>query len=341
MTVREQIEQRERDTLSSYAMLAVNSRGRAVEEHEHAFRTAFQRDRDRIIHSKAFRRLKQKTQVFLAPERDHYRTRLTHTLEVAQIARTVARALFLNEDLAEAIALAHDLGHTPFGHAGEFVLNEVYAEGFNHASQSLRIVEKLETGRRGPGLNLTFEVRDGIHNHSRGKSIILGKGEPGAATLEGDIVAVCDAVAYISHDIDDAIRGGLIQLSDLPTAAVNHLGETPSERIDSMVLGIIEGSGGGAIAIVPDVRESMCLLRDYLYAKVYPCAAIYREIEKAKKVLRELYAFLLANPPMHLLSSANDDDTLERRIVDFVAGMTDLYALELYEQHLLPSSWKI
>lgn len=341
VTVREQIEQRERDTLGPYAMLAANSRGRAVEEPEHAFRTAFQRDRDRIIHSKAFRRLKRKTQVFLAPERDHYRTRLTHTLEVAQIARTVARALFLNEDLTEAIALAHDLGHTPFGHAGEFVLNEICAEGFNHASQSLRIVEKLEMARRGPGLNLTFEVRDGIRNHSKGKSIILGKDEPSAATLEGNIVAVCDAVAYISHDIDDAMRGGLIRPSDLPAAAVTHLGETPSERIDSMVLGIIEGSGNGAIAIVPDVRESMCALRDYLYAEVYPCATIHQEIAKAKKVLRELFAYLLANPPMHLLSPANGDDAIERRIVDFVAGMTDSYALELYERHLLPSSWKI
>ena len=214
MTVREQIEQRERQTLSPHAMLAANTRGRDVYEPEHSFRTAYQRDRDRIIHSKAFRRLKQKTQVFLAPERDHYRTRLTHTLEVSQIARTAARALFLNEDLTEAIALGHDLGHAPFGHAGEYVLNELYSEGFNHAAQSVRIVEKLESTRRGPGLNLTFEVRDGIATHSKGKGILWGDTTRASATLEGQIVAICDAVAYINHDIDDAVRGGILRPSD-------------------------------------------------------------------------------------------------------------------------------
>jgi dGTPase len=341
VTVREQIEQRERETLSRYAMLVANSRGRVHNEPEHPFRTAFQRDRDRIIHSKAFRRLKQKTQVFLAPERDHYRTRLTHTLEVAQIARTAARALFLNEDLTEAIALAHDLGHAPFGHAGEFVLDELCSEGFNHTAQSLRIVEKLESTHRGPGLNLTFEVRDGIANHSKGKSIILGKKEPSAATLEGDIVAICDAVAYINHDIDDALRGGILRASELPAAAIKHLGATSSERIDSMVQGIIEASKEGAIGIVSDVRESMCSLRRYLYSKVYPCETIHREVEKAKKVLRELYAYLLANPPEQLLPGENDEDTLERKIVDFIAGMTDPYALELYHRFLLPTAWKI
>lgn len=341
MTVREQIEQRERETLSPYAMLAANSRGRVHKESEHPFRTAFQRDRDRIIHSKAFRRLKRKTQVFLAPERDHYRTRLTHTLEVAQIARTVARALFLNEDLTEAIALGHDLGHAPFGHAGEFVLDELYSEGFNHTTQSLRIVEKLESTRRGPGLNLTFEVRDGIVNHSKGKGIILGKKEPSAATLEGDIVAICDAVAYINHDIDDALRGCIIRASDLPAAAVKHLGESSSERIDGMVQGIIEESGDGRIGIARDVRESMCSLRNYLYSQVYPCETIHREVEKAKKVLRELYAYLLANPPEQVLPQENNEDTLERKIVDFIAGMTDPYAMELYERYLLPTAWKV
>jgi len=340
VTVREQIEQRERETLSPYAMLVANSRGRAHPEPEHAFRTAYQRDRDRIIHSKAFRRLKRKTQVFLAPERDHYRTRLTHTLEVAQIGRTVARALFLNEDLTEAIALAHDLGHAPFGHAGEFVLNELYAEGFNHTAQSLRIVEKLEKTHRGPGLNLTFEVRDGIANHSKGKGIILGMKEPGAVTLEGDIVAVCDAVAYINHDIDDALRGGIIRTSDLPGAAVEHLGDTSSERIDSMVLGIIEGSKEGTIDIARDVRESMRTLRDYLYNYVYPCETIHREIENAKKVLRELYAYLLSHPPEQVRCEGDPTDSLERKIVDFIAGMTDPYAMELYTRYLLPAAWK-
>ncbi len=341
MTVREQIEERERVTLNRHAMLVVNSRGRVFEEPDHAFRTAYQRDRDRIIHSKAFRRLMHKTQVFLAPERDHYRTRLTHTLEVAQIARTVARALFLNEDLTEAIALAHDLGHAPFGHAGESVLDELFSGGFNHTAQSLRVVEKLESTHRGPGLNLTFEVRDGIANHSKGKCILLGERKPSAATLEGDIVAVCDAVAYINHDIDDALRGGIICPSDLPAAAVKHLGQSSSERIDSMVLGIIEGSKDGPIGIVPAVRESTCALRDYLYTAVYPCETIHREIEKAKKVLRELYAQLLANPPEHILRQGDAADSVERQIVDFIAGMTDHYALELYERCLLPAAWKI
>mgnify|MGYP006285799743 CR=1 FL=1 len=340
MTVREQIEQRERETLSQHAMLVANSRGRAFDEPEHAFRTAYQRDRDRIIHSKAFRRLKHKTQVFLAPERDHYRTRLTHTLEVAQIARTVARALFLNEDLTEAIALAHDLGHAPFGHAGEFVLDELCSEGFSHTAQSLRIVEKLESTHRGPGLNLTYEVRDGIANHSKGKGIILGNRQPSSATLEGEIVAICDAVAYINHDIDDALRGGILRPSDLPAAAVKHLGTTSSERIDGMVRGIIEGSRDGMIDIVPDVRESTCTLRDYLYTEVYPCGTIQREIEKAKRVLRELYAYLMANPPEHVLKQETGGDSLERRVVDFVAGMTDPYALELYAGYLLPAAWK-
>ena len=321
-------------------MLVADSRGRAFDEPEHAFRTAYQRDRDRIIHSKAFRRLKHKTQVFLAPERDHYRTRLTHTLEVAQIARTVARALFLNEDLTEAVALAHDLGHAPFGHAGEFVLDEVYPGGFNHTEQSLRIVEKLESTRHGPGLNLTFEVRDGIANHSKGKSIILGRKEPSATTREGEIVAICDAVAYINHDIDDALRGGIIRPTDLPSDAVKHLGATSSERIDSMVLGIIDGSRNGEIDIVPKVRESTCALRDYLYTEVYPCETIHREIEKAKKVLRELYAYLLSNPPEHVFKQETNGDSLERRVVDFIAGMTDPYALELYARFLLPAAWK-
>ena len=219
MTLREQFEQRERQTLAPYAAFAAESRGRQRFEAEHDHRTAYQRDRDRILHSKSFRRLKHKTQVFLAPEGDHYRTRLTHTLEAAQIARTVARALFVNEDLTEAIALGHDLGHTPFGHAGESVLNEKYAEGFRHAEQSLRVVDVLEVSSHGAGLNLTYEVRDGILNHSKGRDVLAGKSGQRASTLEGMIVSVCDAVAYINHDIDDAVRAGLIAVNDLPKAA--------------------------------------------------------------------------------------------------------------------------
>lgn len=340
MTLREQFEQRERQTLSGHAALSGASRGRERAEDEHPFRTAFQRDRDRIIHTKAFRRLKHKTQVFLAPEGDHYRTRLTHTLEVAQIARTAARALFVNEDLTEAIALGHDLGHTPFGHAGESVLNEVVREGFNHYEQSVRIVERLESTRHGRGLNLTFEVRDGIRNHSQGKAVIFGNPEKSSATLEGDLVSVCDAVAYINHDIDDAIRAGLITLSDLPQTALRALGESSSERIDAMVRAIIARSGEGRVGIAEDVREAMCELRAYLYANVYPCDAISREIQKAKKVLRDLYLHLLEHPIPE--SAAGDPaDPIERRTTDFVAGMTDHYAIELYGRLLLPAAWRL
>lgn len=340
MTLREHLEQRERDTLNPQAALASESHGRGRPEAEHDFRTAFQRDRDRILHSKAFRRLKRKTQVFLAPEGDHYRTRLTHTLEVAQIARTAARGLFLNEDLAEAVALGHDLGHTPFGHAGEAVLNEVYAPGFDHAEQSLRIVDKLESGRDGPGLNLTFEVRDGILKHSEGKAILLGEPINSANTLEGDLVAVCDAIAYINHDVDDAIRAGLIGSDDLPRDAIAVLGAGNSERINTMVIGLIKGSQEGPIDIVPNVRQATQDLRSYLYQDVYSCEPIAREICKAKKVTCELYYYLLKNPTQE--SAVGDpQDTLERRTADFIAGMTDHYALQLYEQLFFPVAWEL
>ncbi len=338
MTLRQQLEERERSTLSPHAALAAESKGRAIPEEEHAYRTAFQRDRDRIIHTKAFRRLKEKTQVFLAPEGDHYRTRLTHTLEVAQIARTVSRSLFLNEDLTEAVALGHDLGHTPFGHAGEFVLNEVLEGGFDHATQSVRIVEHLESTRHGQGLNLTKEVRDGILQHSRGKGILLGTPVEGAGTLEGDIVSICDAIAYINHDIDDAIRAGIAALDQFPQAAIERLGETPSERIDAMVLGVIDASGEGEIGMAEDAREATLALRRHLYEKVYPSEPIDSEIRKAKKLLRELYFHLLLNPTDES-AAGNPSDSLERRTADFVAGMTDHYALQLYEQLLLPSAW--
>ncbi len=338
--VRELLEERERAMLRAGAALSAESRGRKTSEPEHEYRTAFQRDRDRIIHTKAFRRLKRKTQVFLAPAGDHFRTRLTHTLEVAQIARTVARALFLNEDLTEAIALGHDLGHTPFGHAGEAVLNELYAPGFRHAEQSLRIVDYLETTRRGRGLNLTFEVRDGIRNHSRGKAILQGESKRFAATLEGDVVSVCDAIAYINHDIDDAVRARIISISDLPSGAIRLLGETQGDRINAMVSALIEGSRHeGCIVMTEPVRSATWELRAYLYARLYPCEKIMREIEKGKKILRELYYFLMAHPETEL----DGDDTgepLERRVVDELAGMTDEYALTLYRKHFFPESWR-
>ena len=338
-TVREQLEARERATLSAHAALAATSRGRAIPEEEDPYRTAFQRDRDRILHTKSFRRLKRKTQVFLAPRGDHYRTRLTHTLEVAQIARTVARALFLNEDLTEAIALGHDLGHTPFGHAGERVLDDLYAPGFQHAEQSLRVVDVLEQRTGARGLNLTHEVRDGILYHSKGKAILECKIPEPPPTLEAMVVSLCDAIAYISHDIDDALRARVIVPGDLPSDAVAVLGDSTSQRIDGMVVGLIEGSRDGSIAPLPEVREAMQTLRTYLYAEVYPSDAIRLEILKAEGVLRELYRQLLDHPTEDILA-ADPADSLERRVVDFAAGMTDEFALHLYEELLLPAPWR-
>lgn len=339
--IREILEEREAQFLHPRATLARNSRGRAVPEEEDPYRTVFQRDRDRILHTKSFRRLKRKTQVFLAPEGDHYRTRLTHTLEVAQIARSISRALFLNEDLTEAIVLGHDLGHTPFGHAGERVLNRMLPEGFRHYEQSLRVVEKLERRRGGQGLNLTWEVRDGILNHSRGKAVLHGLSPDGqgSATPEGLVVSVADAIGYISHDIDDALRAGVLRLEDLPGDAVRVLGPTTSDRIDRMVVGVIEGSRDGAVGIVPEVREAMVTLRSYLYAEVYPCPGIDNEIKKAERMLEKLYRYLLEHPTAEILA-ADPADSPGRRTADFVAGMTDEYAMQLYRELILPGPWR-
>jgi len=324
--------------LGPHAALACRSRGRARPEREHDYRTAFQRDRDRILHCKSFRRLKRKTQVFLAPEGDHYRTRLTHTLEAAQIARTVARALFLNEDLTEAIALGHDLGHTPFGHAGEVVLDEVFEPGFHHAEQSLRVVDRLESTRRGPGLNLTDEVRDGIRRHSKGKDVLDGRNGARAATLEGQIVSVCDAIAYVSHDIDDAIRARIITLEDLPRDAIANLGKTTSERINAMTVGLIEGVADGVIGMTPEILEATNTLRDFLYENIYPCEAINAEIAKATRLLRNMYYHLLEHPTEEVLQG-DPSASIERRTVDFLASMTDQYALNLYARLFLPAGW--
>ncbi len=339
MTLRERFEERERRTLSEWAALACESRGREREEPEHRYRTAFQRDRDRILHSKAFRRLQRKTQVFIAPEGDHYRTRLTHTLEAAQISRTVARALLVNEDLTEAIALGHDLGHTPFGHAGEFVLNEVYAHGFRHFEQSLRVVDELESTRSGNGLNLTHEVRDGILNHSKGKTVLEGRTGERPCTIEGEIVSVCDAIAYINHDVDDALRAGVITIDKLPSAAIKVIGKTTSERINTMAVALIEGSMDGKLGMLPDVFDATNELRAFMYEKVYPCEAINVEINKAKALLRRLYYHLLESPTEES-SSGNPQDSLERRTVDFIAGMSDNYALTLYKGLFFPSGWQ-
>ena len=341
MIIRERLEQRERDTLSPYATLAAESRGRETPEEEHFCRTCFQRDRDRILHSKSFRRLKHKTQVFLSPMGDHYRTRLTHTLEVSQIARTACRALGLNEDLAEAIALGHDLGHTPFGHAGEEVLNKLCSEGFAHNEQSLRVVEKLETGYPN-GLNLTFEVRDGILRHEKGTRDILEPGSPGKpSTLEGEAVRLCDAIAYINHDIDDACRAAVISLADLPQDALKLLGTDHSDRINTMVKSLIEQSQGGEIGMAHDVLEATNTLRNFLYDEVYMRNEIHEEIEKGEELLAALYHHLMRHPEEITESVAAADAPLERKVVDFLAGMTDRYALNFYERIFLPKPWKL
>ena len=337
-SIREILESRERQPLGPRATLAAESKGRASPETEEPYLTCFQRDRDRILHTKACRRLKRKTQVFLAPKGDHFRTRLTHTLEVSQISRTVARALFLNEDLTEAIAMGHDLGHTPFGHAGEAVLNELMPGGFRHFEQSLRVVDKLEKRASGMGLNLTWEVRDGILYHSKGKAVLQRRQSEGPNTPEGQVVSVCDAIAYINHDIDDAIRAGVISIEDMPKDAIAYLGRSTSERINKMVTGLIEGTGDGPFGIVPEVLAGMNALRDHLYREVYPCPAIDVEVARAKKMLRELFEYLLKHPTEEILHG-DPEDSLERRTADFVAGMTDEYAFELYTRLLLPSPW--
>ncbi len=335
-TIRAALEDVESRVLAPHACRAAESRGRQRPEAEHPYRTAFQRDRDRILHTKAFRRLKGKTQVFLAPQGDHYRTRMTHTLEVAQIARTAARALFLNEDLTEAIAYGHDLGHTPFGHAGEAVLNELCPGGFRHYEQSLRVVDLLEQSHGRPGLNLTHEVRDGILRHSTGKAMLLGADGERAETLEGQIVSLCDAIAYVNHDVDDALRAGIIRQTDLPGDAIAVLGRTSSERIDRMVTALIKGSGGGRVGMEDEVRAAIVALRRYLFANVYPHPAINDEILKAKRVVREIYLFAMKHPD-GLVAEGGPGDK-ERRVADFVAGMTDSYALRLYRENFFPEA---
>lgn len=334
-TIREKIELHEKQLLDPAAALSADTLGRLEQEEEHEYRTAYQRDRDRILHTKSFRRLKGKTQVFLAPKGDHYRNRLTHTLEVAQISRTVTRALFLNEDLTEAIALGHDLGHTPFGHAGESVLNEITVDGFRHYQQSLRVVDILESTTTRRGLNLTHEVRDGILNHSTGKVLLLGRKGQTASTLEGQILSICDAIAYINHDIDDALRADLIKREDLPQEAINVLGNYASERINTMVGGLIHGSQSGSISIEDDIRSATNILRDYLYNDVYPSIPIAQEVDKAKRVVHEIYDHLIKHPEPYIDYHPTDDST-EQKVVDTIASMTDRYALDLYQKLFFP-----
>jgi len=343
-TIRQQTEDIEDQILSPRAVRSADTKGRQRPEKEGIIRTAFQHDRDRIIHCKSFRRLKHKTQVFLAPAGDHYRTRLTHTLEVSQIARTIARALRLNEDLTEAVALGHDLGHTPFGHAGEMVLDGIHPGGFNHYEQSLWVVDFLE--KNGQGLNLTFEVRDGILSHSKGKGLVFPEGGEGrATTLEGQVVRVSDSIAYANHDLDDAIRAKVIKLSDVPKSVLQVLGGTHARRIDTMVKDVIFTSLDHALEEIstgPEVGSATEELRAFLYENVYENVATRGEFRKATKILGELYGYFLEEPEKVLKefprAGSGDDNRL---VCDFVAGMTDRYALKLYEETFLPRPWGV
>lgn len=336
--IRERSEEAE-ERLSPYAARSKFSRGRLKWEEPCPIRTAFQRDRDRIIHSKAFRRLKHKTQVFIAPLGDHYVTRLTHTLEVSQIARTVARALALNEDLTEAIALGHDLGHTPFGHVGEQVLNELFPNGFRHNEQSLRVIDFLE--KDGQGLNLTWEVRDGILNHSKSQTDILGEGWGEVGTLEGQVCKIADFIAYVNHDIGDAIRAGIISEDDLPVSVLILLGRSPSQRINTLVRDIIESSWGVTgwgdlgkpiISMSPQIAYEANILRQFLFDKVYIPSLATEETKRAKEVIKSLYSYFVNHEEKLPKEYTYRDDMIERKVVDYIAGMTDQYALRMFEE---------
>ncbi len=343
-TIRRQTEEIEEQILHPRAKKSSQSRGRVVPEKEGVIRTCFQRDRDRIIHSKAFRRLKHKTQVFLAPRGDHYRTRLTHVLEVSQIARTIARALRLNEDLTEAIALGHDLGHTPFGHAGEAVLREIHPGGFDHYRQSLRVVDRLE--KDGRGLNLTYEVRNGIVTHSKGKGEIIPSDRSGLAeTLEGQVVRVSDIIAYINHDLDDAIRAGVIKRTEIPGEVTHVIGSEYSRRIDTMVKDVIFSTieiDYEHINMSRSVSEAIYRLRDFLFERVYESEHIRREFYKARKVLMDLYGYYLENiEETGVKEPVEDEESRHRIVCDFIAGMTDRFALMTYERLFMPQEWQI
>lgn len=332
MNVREQTQTIERLTLSRYAALSENSRGRVRPEPEDPLRPCYQRDRDRILHCKAFRRLKQKTQVFLSPEGDHYRTRLTHTLEVSQIARTIARALRLNEDLTEAIALGHDLGHTPFGHAGERALNRLCPGGFTHYRQSLRVVEYLE--KDGKGLNLTWEVRNGIVTHTTGEW---------ARTQEGRVVRYADHIAFLNHDIEDALTAGVLSNDALPPDAVRILGKTKSQRITTMITDLVAHSAEGQMRFSPDVEDAYHLLKDFMYSTVYVDKQAKREEKKVDKVVEELYSRLCDDPSLmpNFYMQIAYTEGIDRAVVDYISGMSDHFAIRLFEDWLVPQKWHV
>ncbi len=334
MTIRETLEQWERDSLSPYATLSVNSKGRAKPEEQCDIRPVFQRDRDRIIHCKAFRRLKDKTQVFLTPEGDHYRTRLTHTLEVSQNARTIAKALRLNEELVEAIALGHDLGHTPFGHAGERALNRVCPFGFEHSQQSVRTVDRLEKG--GQGLNLTYEVRDGILNHQT-----VGKPH----TLEGKIVRLSDKIAYIHHDMDDAVRGGILKESDVPKEISDVVGSTTGQRLNSFIHDIVTTSmGKDDILMSEPVDKAMKAIRQFMFERVYQNPEAKSEEGKAEVLMETLYQHYLKHIddlPEEFLDLISEGEPREKVVCDYVGAMSDRFAIAQYEEIYIPKSWHI
>ncbi len=332
MLPREKTELLEEQSLSEYACRSVSSHGREIPEEQCPLRTVFQRDRDRVIHCKAFRRLKHKTQVFLSPMDDHYRTRLTHTLEVSQVARTIARALCANEDLTEAIALAHDLGHTPFGHAGERVLNELSPGGFRHYEQGVRVVEKLE--KEGRGLNLTYEVRNGILCHTTGKQ---------ADTLEGRIVRIADRIAYINHDIDDAIRAGVIILEDIPKQYLDVLGRSTSSRINTMILSVVDNTVKGELAMSEEVWECFGGLHGWLYENVYGNPYAKSEEKKVPNVIGGLYEYYMKHTeelPEDLRKIAGTEGG-DRAVADYIAGMTDNFAIEKYRELFVPKAWVV
>lgn len=336
MLLREDLEKREFAVLSPLAAKSALSKGRAQEEEKCALRTEFQRDRDRIIHSKSFRRLMHKTQVFLAPEGDHFRTRLTHTIEVSQIARTIARSLNLNEDLTEAIALGHDLGHTPFGHNGEDVLNSIHPGGFAHNVQSLRVVDVLESSASRTGMNLTAEVRDGILHHTGGSQPF---------TLEGQIVKLSDRIAYINHDIDDALRSSVISMEDIPASSLELFGSSHRERINNMVTDVIRNSDGrDEIRQSAAYKEELDRLRSFMFSHVYKSGRVKREedLAKVEVVISSLYEYFLKHPrrlPRELQEIARRDG-INEAVKDYVAGMTDRFALNIYTELFVPKSWK-
>ena len=334
MTIRETLEQREHEILSPFATKSDETRGRDRDEEPCRIRSHFQRDRDRILYSKSFRRLKDKTQVFLTPNGDHYRTRMTHSLEVAQNARTLARALRLNEDLAEAIALGHDLGHTPFGHAGERALRSVCPFGFAHNEQSLRIVEKLE--REGRGLNLTFEVRDGILNHEM---------ELTPATPEGKIVRLSDKIAYMHHDMEDAVRGGILELKDIPENIGSVIGYSTDNWFDTVFNSVVEYSEDKEdITMAPEVYEALMRLRKFMFERVYTNPVAKSEEGKAQEMIKTLYDYYLSHTdrfPAYLLNMLENGEHKERIVCDYISGMTDRYAISRYEELFIPKSWAV